>query len=90
MVGLWVYEYEVNLCLVVDLLLFEMVFLGCDFDFIVFDFGEEGVDDLGILFKFNVSYQVIDDVLVYVIVSEGFCIGGVNGVVVCFLDIDEI
>ncbi len=39
--------------------------------------------DDGTLFKANLSYQLTDDALVYVTVSEGFRIGGVNGVAEC-------
>ena len=88
--GLRAYEYEVNSRSAVDLPLFETVFLGRDPDSIVLDFGEEGADDSGTLFKFNASYQVTDDVLAYATVSEGFRIGGANGVAACPPDIDEI
>ena len=88
--GLRAYEYEVKSRSAVDLPLFETVFLGRDPDSIVLDFGEEGADDSGTLFKFNASYQVTDDVLAYATVSEGFRIGGANGVAACPPDIDEI
>lgn len=42
------------------------------------------VSDNGNLFKFNVNYIFDNGVFVYFIVSEGFCIGGGNGIVLCF------
>jgi len=42
--------------------------------------------DDGSLFKFNANYQFSDDVLTYLTVSEGFRIGGANGVTECTAD----
>ncbi len=47
-----------------------------------FDPALEAEDD-GTLFKFNASYDVTDDALVYFTISEGFRIGGANGVAQC-------
>ncbi len=44
---------------------------------------ENEADDSGSLFKFNASYQITSDVMGYVTVSEGFRIGGSNGVGAC-------
>lgn len=42
-----------------------------------------GAADNGFLFKANISYQVSDDMLAYFTVSEGYRIGGNNGVSPC-------
>ncbi|MGJ8691556.1 MAG: TonB-dependent receptor [Thalassotalea sp.] len=43
----------------------------------------ENVEDDGSLFKFNVNYQFSSDVLTYATISEGFRIGGSNGIDLC-------
>ena len=49
-----------------------------------FDFDPDlGQSDSGFLFKVNASYQLSDDILVYGTVSEGYRIGGSNGVAPC-------
>jgi len=40
-------------------------------------------EDSGSLFKFNISYDLNDDILLYGTVSEGFRIGGSNGLATC-------
>ena len=46
-------------------------------------------DDSGSLFKVNASYQFSADVMGYVTVSEGFRIGGSNGIAACDEDIGQ-
>lgn len=88
--GMRAYKYDVTSRSAVDLPLFYSVFLGRDSDSIELDFGEESADDTGTLFKFNTSYQFNKDVMAYFTVSEGFRIGGANGVGACPDNIDEI
>jgi iron complex outermembrane receptor protein len=47
-------------------------------------------DDDGNLLKFNVSYQFNNDILAYATVSEGFRIGGSNGVGPCPDNVDQL
>lgn len=42
-----------------------------------------GQSDNGTLFKFNTSYDVTDDALIYLTISEGYRIGNSNGVGTC-------
>ncbi len=46
-------------------------------------FEEVTASDDGSLFKLNASYQFSDDVMAYFTVSEGFRLGGGNGLVAC-------
>ncbi|MCJ8189959.1 TonB-dependent receptor [Sphingomicrobium aestuariivivum] len=77
------YEYELETQAAADLPLFRTVFLGEDPDSIIYDFSEGGQEDDGFLFKFNTSYEVSDDVLVYGTVSQGFRIGNSNSTAPC-------
>ncbi|MEP1551266.1 TonB-dependent receptor [Paraglaciecola sp.] len=89
-VGLRKYEYDVTSSSAVDLPLFYTVFDGRDSDSLEIDLSTETADDSGDLFKFNTSYQFTDDLMGYFTVSEGFRIGGSNGVAACPDNIDEI
>ena len=89
-VGMRKYWYEVTASSAVDLPLYQTVFNDRAPDSFVFDFKTVGNKNDGNLLKFNTSYQLTEDVLAYVTVSEGFRIGGANGVAACPADIDQI
>ncbi|MEP2650468.1 MAG: TonB-dependent receptor [Paraglaciecola sp.] len=89
-VGLRKYNYDVTSSSAVDLPLFYTVFDGRDSDSLEIDLSTETAGDSGDLFKFNTSYQFSDDLMGYFTVSEGFRIGGSNGVAACPDNIDEI
>ena len=55
----------------------------------VFNFEENKAGDNGNLFKFNAKYQFTDTVMGYATVSEGFRIGGSNGLVPCPVPLPE-
>lgn len=79
------YEYDVQAFGTQDFPLFDPGFVALSLD----EIKDQPFDpDLaqsrsGNLFKFNTSYDVTDDVLVYFTYSEGYRIGGVNGVAPC-------
>ena len=79
------YEYEIDSMSSFDLPLYNSVFDGAPSDAIDLDTRRElqHAKDDGSLFKFNVSYQMTEDTLTYFTVSEGFRIGGSNGVAAC-------
>lgn len=83
--GLRQYEYEIDSMSSFDLPLLNSVFNGAPSDAIDLDKRREfqNAKDDGSLFKFNVSYQMNSDLLTYFTVSEGFRIGGSNGVAAC-------
>lgn len=81
--GVRYYDYDFDASSAVDIPLFRTVFDGDAPDSIVLDFQDVGQKDDGFLFKFNTSYDVSDDVLVYATYSEGFRIGSANGVALC-------
>lgn len=87
-VGGCYYDYELEVVNIVDFLLFELVLFQCMFILEicdqVFDLGLFQVDD-GVLIKFNIVYDLIDNILVYFIVFEGYWIGGFNGFGLCLV-----
>lgn len=89
-VGLRQYKYDIETRSAIDLPLYYTVFEGRAPDSIVLDYGTETADDSGSLFKFNTSYDITDDSMVYFTVSEGFRIGGANGVAACPDNVNEL
>lgn len=89
-VGMRSYQYDIITKSDVDLPLYETVFGGRDPNSIVLNLSTEEADDSGNLFKFNTSYQFSNDIMGYFTISEGFRIGGSNGVGACPPNIDEI
>lgn len=77
------YDYEIYSRSAIDLPLYNSVFTGAPSDQIKLDYKDTTAADDGTLLKFNASYRFTDDVMGYVTVSEGFRIGGANGVGAC-------
>lgn len=82
-VGARWYDYELETQSAVDFPLLNTVFFGDAPDAINLDFNPGGQEDDGVLFKFNTSYHLNDDVMAYLTVSEGYRIGNSNGVALC-------
>tara|TARA_R110001583_G_scaffold81041_3_gene216742 strand:+ start:181 stop:2637 length:2457 start_codon:yes stop_codon:yes gene_type:complete len=88
-VGTRFYQYDVKSSSGVDLPLLNTLWEGAGPDEINLEFKDVAADDDGNLLKFNVSYQVNEDFLAYATISDGFRIGGANGVGACPDDIDQ-
>lgn len=82
-VGARWYDYELETDSAVDFPLLNTLFNGAAPDAITLDFTPGGQDDDGVLFKFNTSYYLSNDVMAYLTVSEGYRIGNSNGVALC-------
>jgi outer membrane receptor protein involved in Fe transport len=82
-VGARYYDYEFEGKSAVDFPLLRTVFDGEDPDSIVLDFQSNKQEDDGTLFKFNTSYDLSEDAMVYFTYSEGYRIGASNGVAPC-------
>lgn len=89
-VGLRAYEYDVSSLSAVDLPLYNSLYEGRPGDEVVLDYGHEEAEDSGTLFKINASYRFSGDTMGYATVSEGFRIGGANGVAACPDNINEV
>ncbi|WP_042143720.1 MULTISPECIES: TonB-dependent receptor [unclassified Pseudoalteromonas] len=77
------YDYKVWAESAVDFPLANTIFSGEAPDAINLEFKENKASDDGSLFKFNANYQFTNDVMAYATVSEGFRIGGSNGLAPC-------
>lgn len=89
-VGMRYYDYEFEAKNAVDFPLLRTVFYGDPADSIVLDFETNKQEDDGTLFKFNTSYDLTDDAMMYFTYSEGYRIGASNGIALCpdFVDPD--
>lgn len=83
MVGARFYDYKVNSSSAIDFPLYNTLFGSAGPDEINLDFDDTSAADDGSLFKVNASYQFTDDVMGYATISEGFRIGGSNGIGLC-------
>ncbi|MGH8235775.1 MAG: TonB-dependent receptor, partial [Steroidobacteraceae bacterium] len=77
------FGYELKRRAASDLPLLNTVFFGAPPDQITLVFQQNGQKENGTLFKFNTSYRFSEDLLGYATVSEGYRIGGTNGVAPC-------
>ncbi len=84
------YDYEFEANSAVDFPLLRTVFYGDPPDSIILEFETAKQNDSGTLVKFNTSYDLTDDIMVYFTYSEGYRIGAGNGIAPCpeFLDPD--
>ncbi|MBQ4833786.1 TonB-dependent receptor [Pseudoalteromonas sp. MMG010] len=82
-VGARLYQYDVESESAVDFPLFNTLFGGAGPEDITLAFEQNEADDNGNLFKFNAKYQFTDSVMGYATISEGFRIGGSNGLAPC-------
>ncbi|MDC3211945.1 TonB-dependent receptor [Pseudoalteromonas distincta] len=82
-IGARFYEYDVESQAAFDFPLANTLYGGAGPDEITVAFEKDEASDNGNLFKFNAKYQFTDSVMGYVTVSEGFRIGGSNGLVSC-------
>ncbi len=77
------YKYEFDTRLATDTPLFNTVYDGDPPDQIILDYEPADQSDDGVLYKFNTSYQITNDVMTYLTISEGYRIGNTNGLELC-------
>ncbi|KAF7772793.1 hypothetical protein PMAN_b0409 [Pseudoalteromonas marina] len=82
-VGARFYKYDVESESAVDFPLFNTLFGGAGPDDVTLNFEQNEASDNGSLFKFNAKYQFTNSVMGYATISEGFRIGGSNGLAPC-------
>ena len=88
-IGARFYEYDVESKAAFDFPLANTLYEGAAPDAISVNFEENEAGDNGNLFKFNAKYQFTDSVMAYATISEGFRIGGSNGLVPCPVPLPE-
>ena len=82
-VGARFYKYDVESESAVDFPLFNTLFGGAGPDDVTLNFEQNEASDNGSLFKFNAKYKFTNSVMGYATISEGFRIGGSNGLAPC-------
>lgn len=83
MLGARFYDYEAETSTAIDLPLYNTLFEDYANDEIRVNFDDVSASDDGSLFKINASYQFSSDVMAYATISEGYRIGGSNGLALC-------
>jgi iron complex outermembrane recepter protein len=90
-VGARWFEYEDDAYSFLSFPLSETVFYGAPADSKPpFDVTDDKVEDDDVLLKFNTSYDVSDDKMVYFTISEGYRLGGVNQIGACPEDLGDL
>jgi iron complex outermembrane receptor protein len=82
-VGARYFEYETDAVSGLALPLFDTVFDGAPADSINIGSQANSVDDDDVIYKFNTSYDISDDIMTYATISEGYRLGGLNSVPPC-------
>jgi len=81
--GLRWYDYTLETQGAVDLPLFNSTFGDYGPNEVRLDFEPTDQSDDGVLYKFNTSYNLTDDAMVYFTASQGYRIGNSNGLETC-------
>lgn len=87
-IGARYFEYDDELQTGLALPLFDTVFLGEAPDALLISGENPDTDDDDLIFKFNTSYHIDEDMMAYLTISEGFRLGGVNPVPACPEDLN--
>ncbi|HEY6131575.1 MAG TPA: TonB-dependent receptor, partial [Halioglobus sp.] len=82
-VGARWFKYENDVTTGFALPLLDTVFFGEPPDSINIVADSGNVDDDDAIFKFNTSYDVSDDIMTYLTISEGYRLGGTNAIPAC-------
>jgi len=77
------YQYDIKAGSAVSTPYWDQKVIPGTLDFVDGEIIKTEADGDGSLFKFNASYQFTDDVMGYATISEGFRLGGTNGIAAC-------
>jgi outer membrane receptor protein involved in Fe transport len=77
------YEYEIEASSAVSIAYWDDAVIPGTLDFAPGEVKSTKDSGDGELFKFNASYKFTDDIMTYVTISEGFRLGGTNGIAAC-------